>query len=311
LSRGTDHLRSRLAQAPPLLLDGATGTELQRRGVDTGLPLWSARALTAAPDVLARIHRDHVEAGAEVLTANTFRTHRRNLQHAGMGDRARELTSLAVEVAREAFLEVDSDGWVAGSVAPLEDCYSPELVPADAALEAEHAEMVRNLVDAGVDLLLVETMNTVREALAAGRAAVATGLPTAIGLVCGRNARLLSGEPLGRAVAALAALEPDLVVVNCTPTPDLAGCLDAARQVTDIPLGAYGNVGYADDETGWVNTDSVDPDAYSAYAATWLDAGVRLVGGCCGTGPAHVRELRKMIDARSAAGGRQRVEAPE
>lgn len=283
-----------------MLLDGATGTELQRRGVDTGLPLWSARALLEGQEVLRGIHGDYVAAGAEVLTADTFRTHRRNLAHAGLADRACELTLRAVEFARTAFSDAGVEGWVAGSVAPLEDCYSPDLVPPQDRLEAEHGEMVGNLAEAAVDLLLVETMNTVREAVAATRAGVATGLPTAVGFVCGRDGRLLSGEPVEEAVREVAALGPDLVAVNCTPTPDLVRCLQAARDATGLPLGAYGNVGYADDEVGWVNTDSVDPDAYVAHGRSWLDLGVRLIGGCCGTGPAHVRALGRLLASRPA-----------
>src|SRR5574342_1176370 len=92
----------RLTTARPLLLDGATGTELNRRGVNTDLPLWSARALLEAPDVLGQIHLDYVRAGAELITANTFRTHRRSLARAGLGDEAERLTRLAVSLARDA-----------------------------------------------------------------------------------------------------------------------------------------------------------------------------------------------------------------
>src|SRR4051812_31387044 len=92
----------RLGDPRPILLDGATGTELNRRGASTNLPLWSAGALLHAPAVLRQIHRDYLLAGAEIVTANTFRTHRRSLARAGMGDSAASLTRLAVELARAA-----------------------------------------------------------------------------------------------------------------------------------------------------------------------------------------------------------------
>src|SRR5512137_2763907 len=91
---------ARLAEGRVLLLDGATGTELQRRGVDTRLPLWSARALIEALDVLRMIHADYLQAGADIITTNTFRTHRRTLERAGYGARTRELTQLAVQLAK-------------------------------------------------------------------------------------------------------------------------------------------------------------------------------------------------------------------
>ncbi len=93
-------LRSRILSGRPLLLDGATGTELERRGVPSALPLWSAHALLESPQTVAEIHAEYVAAGAEVLTANTFRTQRRTLERAGMGERAEELTALAVSLAR-------------------------------------------------------------------------------------------------------------------------------------------------------------------------------------------------------------------
>jgi len=319
MSEASADLRRRLLDGPPLLLDGATGTELHRRGVDTALPLWSAAALIDAPEVLSEIHRDYVAAGAEIITANTFRTHHRSLAAGGVGERAAELTALAVEIARSAARPGEEKGreqpptgstvrpgspvpevFIAGSLAPLEDCYSPELVPDDASLAAEHALMAGWLASAGVDLLLVETMNSIREAVAAASAAVDTGLPTLAGLVCGRDGRLLSGESVAEAGRALAAVGVDGVVVNCAPAPDLHDPLGELMSAIDLPTGAYGNVGYADDDHGWVNTDSVDPEAYARYADGWLGLGARIVGSCCGTGPQHTRALRRLIDSRAA-----------
>src|SRR2546428_12540751 len=95
----------RLRFPRPTLLDGPPGPELNRRGVNTDLPLWSARALLAAPEVLRQIHIDYVRAGAELVTANTFRTHRRSLARGGLGERAAALTRQAVHLARAAVLE--------------------------------------------------------------------------------------------------------------------------------------------------------------------------------------------------------------
>ena len=106
-----------------LLLDGATGSELDRAGVDVAMPLWSANAILEAPEILKQVHIAYLEAGAEAIITNTFRTHERSLAKAGMGDRAEELTHKAVEIARHARDEVNTDALVFGSVAPLEDCY--------------------------------------------------------------------------------------------------------------------------------------------------------------------------------------------
>src|SRR5512145_1404926 len=106
----------RLSSGRVLLLDGATGTELQRRGVDTSLPLWSARALLVAPEVLRQIHTDYIAAGADIITTNTFRTHRRTLTRAGLGERTRELTQLAVAIARATARQADRKIFIAGSI---------------------------------------------------------------------------------------------------------------------------------------------------------------------------------------------------
>jgi homocysteine S-methyltransferase len=273
----------------PLLLDGATGTELNRRGVDTSLPLWSAAALLRAPDVLRQIHADYVAAGAELITANTFRTHARNLMQAGIAHRAAELTRQAVEIARDA---ADGRAWVVGSQAPLEDCYSPKLVPGDKELAVEHAQMSQHLADAGVDTILVETHNAIREAVAATLAASATGLPVLVSFVCGVDGRLLSGETIAAAVNAVRPFRPTALLVNCIPSDAAEAMLrELQGEVDDVPCGVYANVGRPDPEQGWVNTDAVDPQRYARYAEGWLSTGARLIGGCCGTTPEHIRRL--------------------
>ena len=273
------------------LLDGATGTELNRRGVDTGLPLWSANALTSDTglNVLRQVHRDYLAAGADILTANTFRTHRRAL--AGSGHDACELTRRAVATAQEAIAEFGRPARVAGSVAPLEDCYRPDLVPPADECRAEHAERIQHLVEAGVDLLLIETMTSIREAVVAAELATRTGRPTWVSFVCDREGRILSGESVAVAAERLMPLGVKALGVNCGPAPTLAQPLAELRAICgpDFPLLAYGNIGYADEKDGWINTDAVDPESYLRYAQTWP---AQIVGGCCGTTPGHIRQLR-------------------
>lgn len=285
----------RLRRGPPLLLDGPVGTELARRGVETTLPLWSAWGLVRAPEVVRAVHRDYLAAGAEIITTNTFRTHRRSLDRVGLGKETERLTRLAVQLARQAVEETRRPAWVAGSVAPLEDCFRPDLTPPDEGLRAEHEEMVAGLAEAGVDLLLVETMPTVREAVAATEAAVATGLPVVTGLVCDRGGELLSGESVEDAAAALAALAPAGLAINCTPTHVLHIALDRLLAATALPVGAYGNVGHAEGDEGWVSTDALGPQRYLEFARRWLASGVRLLGSCCGTTPAHTAALRGLL----------------
>jgi S-methylmethionine-dependent homocysteine/selenocysteine methylase len=294
-SRGLD-LAARLESGPTLLLDGATGTELERRGVPTGLPLWSAPALIEHPGIVEAIHADYVAAGAEALTANTFRTQRRTLERGGLAARAAELTERAVALARRAAEGAGSGArvFVLGSAPTLEDCYRPDLVPDDEALSREHAEHAAHLAAAGVDAVLVETMNTIREALAALGAARSAGVSALVSFVCWEGARLLSGEPLSEALDAVAAQDPLAVGVNCLPPSNVPACLtELAAQPR--PFAVYANLGKPDDEAGFTRSEDCTPAAFAERAVTWVAAGARMVGGCCGTRPDHIRAIARRL----------------
>ncbi|HEY2797390.1 MAG TPA: homocysteine S-methyltransferase family protein [Thermoanaerobaculia bacterium] len=309
----SDRFRERLRSGQPLLLDAAMGTELQRRDADTTLPLWSARALLTDPELVWTIHSDEAASGAEILTANTFRTHARTLAKAQVGERAAELSALAIRLAHQAASQRDAslrdtslrdtslrggEIFVAGSLSPLEDCYRPDLAPDTGSMEREHASQARFLADAGVDLILAETHNSIREARAAAEAAKATGLPFVVSLVTDGKGRLLSGEPIADAASTLAALSPDALGINCVPAASLSvdlAVLAASTSGSGIPLAAYGNLGLPAEGPGWAFTDALEPDAYAEAARGWIERGARIVGGCCGTTPAHTRALARLI----------------
>jgi S-methylmethionine-dependent homocysteine/selenocysteine methylase len=287
--------------APVLLLDGATGTELGRRGVDISLPLWSARAIIDAPRVLEAVHRDYLEAGADIVTACTFRTHRRSLAKAGLGGQARELTQRAVEIALRARDAVNPRAWVVGSVAPLEDCYRPELAPPFEQCACEHREMIVNLLDAGVDGILIETQNTLREAAAASAQAIELVKHPACWMIsfCTRSDGppniLLSGETPTDVLPSLAGAFS--VGVNCAAAPAIESQVKLLRMLVPpaTRVSAYANVGRASAAGEWIATDAVDPNVYAQHAARWIAAGASIVGGCCGTTPATIRALGKAL----------------
>lgn len=297
-----DRLRQRVH-----LLDGAMGTELDRRGVSTALPLWSARALIERPEVVRQIHRDNLLAGTDIITTNTFRTTRRTMRIAGVpDDRARTLTTLAVELAREARIAAGRpEALIAGSLAPLEDCYSPWLTPPAAIAAAEHREQAEWLAAAGVDLLMVETMPTIVEAEAALTAGLATGLPVTVGFVCEvepgaeEAVRLLSDEPLTGAVVRLEAHAPAAFLVNCSAPAVIARALAVLAAATDRPIGGYANLGKVDPVSGWSSDDAVSEEDYADAARDWLAAGARIIGGCCGTTIRHTAGLRRLLDQSS------------
>ncbi len=277
-----------------VLLDGATGTELNRRGINTGLPLWSANALTtdAGLNVLRQVHLEYLNAGADVITTNTFRTNRRAL--VGTRFSARDLTLRAVATAREAVGELGSSSLVAGSLSCLEDCYRPDLVPASNDCLIEHSERIHHMLEGGVNLLLIETMNSIGEAVIAAKIATSTGLPTWVSFVCDENGFILSGESLKHAADLLMPLGVKALGVNCMPAHTLAQPLAELRAICgeDFPLLAYGNIGQVDNEQGWINTDSTAPEGYLQHAQSWP---AQIIGACCGSTPEHIRKLKHGI----------------
>lgn len=286
------------------VLDGPLGTELLARGVPTPLPGWSAHANDTAPDVVTAIHRDYARAGATVHTANTFRTKRRVF--ADWRSRVRR----AVELARAG---LPAEHRLAGSIAPLEDCYRPDRSPArtdPAGTRAEHAELATELVAAGCDLLLCETFPEPREALLAVGAALATGRETWLALTPGPNADLLSARELARTARQAVDAGAAAVLVNCSPALATEGFVGALAEAvgSDVPFGAYANAGHADDAIGWITgpVDARRPERgaarYAELAARWVELGATLVGGCCGTGPAHVAALATRFTAQDASG---------
>ena len=257
---------------------------------------------------MRQIHLENLLAGADVITTDTFRTTARTLRHAGIDPvRAAELDALAVQLAIDARTEAGRpEALIAGSMAPLEDCYLPTFeTPPEVAL-AEHRAQAGNLAAAGVDLIMVETMPTVAEAEIALRAAVETARPATVGFVCampdrGQPVRLLSGETLHDAVARVSPLAPAAIFVNCAAPPVITAALRELRELTTLPIGAYANVGHGDDERGWSPHGAITGERYAAHAADWIALGARVVGGCCGTHPAHTAALRRLVDMLPAA----------
>ena len=281
-----------------IILDGALGTELSRRGIPTPLPLWSAQALLDSPDAVRSIHEEYAGAGADILTACTFRATPRALAKAGKAAEVDRLVGRAVALAREAAEKRrgSRDVMVAGALAPLEDCYRPDLAPEPAQAEREHAEQVIRLARAGVDLILIETMNTVAEARAAVRGAKPSGLPIMVSFICASGKTLLSGESLADAASALEPFDPDVVLVNCVPPAMATACLEELARATRAPTGCYPNVGQPDMAAGtWSFDPEWTPERFAGAAAKWVARGAQVIGGCCGTSPDHIRALRAAL----------------
>ncbi len=282
----------RLRRGDRLLMDGGTGSEIQRRGIaiargwDTAgdINSWSARALGEAPDIVREVHEDYLRAGADIIITNSFWANRTRMGMDGMADRSEEYTRLAGEIAVAARDAVNPDAYVAGGIAPpLNE--APQNGP-------ELAEQARALADAGVDVMLAEYVGSVGDCVVAVEAVGGVGLPVFLGV---KHVDRYLADP-DSLVEALGGRRVDCILAMCSAPEYVTDRLPALRAAFDGPIGAYANIGYryhttAEDDLFGEHT----PERYAGYGRGWLDAGAQIVGGCCATGPEHIEALRPVV----------------
>ncbi|MBT8061429.1 MAG: homocysteine S-methyltransferase family protein [Gammaproteobacteria bacterium] len=293
-----------------ILLDGSMGQELIRRGVSGHDLLWSAGALLESPETVREIHADYIEAGADIITTNTYAATRPVLGKAGLEGRFVELNHLACQLALEARDRCGLPVMIAGSLPPYQESYRPDLVGRFDEIEPLYREQAE-LQSPYVDLFLCETMSTASEARAAASGAASSGKPVWVSWTLqdqpqeDGSVRLRSGETLAEGLAALVGLDVAAVLVNCSPPEVIDLAMPALKGLTDLPFGAYGNAfmpipplweHHVDADLPPPRTD-LDPETYAMHARCWLEAGAAIVGGCCEVGPAHIRELKRLIEA--------------
>lgn len=284
-----------LAAEGPVLLDGGMGTLLQERGLEDGAPgeLWSLER----PEAVREAHRAYAEAGSRVLTTNTFGGTRPRLELHGLGDRVEEVNAAAARIAREV---ADEHGaLVAGDLGPTGELLEPLGTMSAAQAQECFAEQLRGLVAGGIDVVLVETMSDLGEVEAAVAAAheVAPGLPVVVTMSFDTNLRTMMGVAPAAAVAAAARLGVDAVGANCGRGPgemeQIAAELVAARS-EGLLVAAQSNAGLPQLVGDRFEYDA-SPDDLARHAAALRDLGVDLVGGCCGSTPAHLAAMSRAL----------------
>ncbi|UCC49741.1 MAG: homocysteine S-methyltransferase family protein [Gemmatimonadota bacterium] len=295
-----DVIRERLEAGELIILDGGIGTEILRRNLS-----WADHQVTGSPDAIRGLHEDYIRAGADVITTNSFQLARRSfLSHfrdeahmrqvgaAELGARAAEMLAASVELAKEARANVAAGRSVAiaGAVTTLEWCFRPDLAPPAHEMRSEYREIMDVMAEAGVDLILLETVNSVTEATVGLEAARQAGLRCWVGFVCDERGALFTGETMADAEKALAPLEPDAVLVNCVPPDDATTGLRELLAVRSGPCGVYPHIGRFDPPE-WFFTDEYPPPRLLEEARRWREMGARVIGGCCGTTPDHIRAL--------------------
>ena len=280
----------RLADGGVVVIDGGMGTELEARGARMDHEAWCGLVNLEVPGLVREIHEDYIRAGADVIIANTFPANRAAVDAAL---EARERAAGGREIA------------VAGSMSiwgPWEDAAGADL-PSEAVLLEVYREQAGILAAAGVDLIVLEMLD-VRWAPAL-TAAAETGLPVWAGIWAHEDGGRLITPRLGTA------LDDDLPALIGEHREDIAAVLVMHSAVATVPRaldligahwrgprGAYPHHGRFE-RPNWVFED-IAPATLADAAESWLDQGARLVGGCCGTGPAHIAAIRERVDGRAA-----------
>jgi S-methylmethionine-dependent homocysteine/selenocysteine methylase len=320
----SDTWRDKLAAGRVLLVDGGTGSELRRRGFALDARAWSAPAALTDFELLRSIQSDYIAAGADVITTNTFGATRFVLEAAGLGERTEEVVRRSAAAAREARDASGRDVAIAGSISCLPPGGDPRAYPEARSEMAAYREIAEQLAAEGVDLIALEMLEDTEHAARACEAARHTGLPVWLGVSCrlSDDGSLVAFDfpetPLARVLDALLRFAPDAVNVMHSPPGAVAPSLRAIRARSRSVIGAYpelenGIAGFipAPKESGHGSTRGTDrgkratlsPAELAALASYWIGAGARIVGGCCGATPSHVRALRAAIDSLEKSGG--------
>jgi S-methylmethionine-dependent homocysteine/selenocysteine methylase len=291
-----DALMQRLHAGAQILINGATGTEIERRGVPMVEHAWNGGGALTHPAIVREVHADYIACGAQIVISNTFSTSRQVLRDAGMEDQFAFLNRRGVELAVEARAELQAPQvLVAGGITHLA---FTRTYPPDAELRSNLAEQAAIMASAGADLIMLEMMTDIKRMQIAVNAAQASGLPVWAGVSCRPDAsgtmRLLEGPTLAEGLRALRELEIPLVSIMHTEVTDIDACLDVVAAEWAGITGVYAHSGRFVDPH-WVFNDTIAPEAYAAAALGWKQRGVQLIGGCCGIGIEHIRALKDVV----------------
>jgi enediyne biosynthesis protein CalE2 len=313
-------IQEKLKAGKVVILDGPMNTELVRRGIR-----WRKHGLLTDTVAVEQLHREYLNAGADVVRTNTFQLNRltylnvfRSPEHQAhigapeLRDLVPQLLKTAMRLIRQARIKAMRSDTVAiaGVLSPMQHCFRPDLAPTEKVARREHGFMARIFAEEKADLLIAESMNTIREAKGALAAGRAVGLPVWVSFVLGPERELLSKEPLAEAVKAMEKGGAEAVLVSNAPPEDISSAMPRAQAMAHIPCGGCAHIGKFSPPS-WkfdffpqvVETELWPPERYASEARKWVTGGATIVGGDCGTGPAHIAALRAAAFAGAASAG--------
>jgi homocysteine S-methyltransferase len=281
-----------------LLIDGGMGTELQRRGVPMDEVAWSGAAVCTHPDAVRGAHEDYIRAGARVITTNTFGSTRKMLEPAGYGDQVEAIHRDAVKLAMQARTNVGNESVaIAGSISTEPPRFDRDAFFSPGKELEAYREAAGLLADAGADLIALEMINEIEHASRAMQAALETNLPVWLGVGCKKRAdgSIVSFDQpdleFATMLDALIPMGPTVINVMHSEIRAVPEAIKLVRKRWSGPIGVYPESGHFT-QPHWNFEDIIPPEDLVAEALDWVAAGARLLGGCCGTNPEHIKALK-------------------
>jgi homocysteine S-methyltransferase len=296
-----DLIREKLRRGETIILDGGTGTDIQRRGAPMSGDTWCAEVNLTHPDIVAAVHADYIAAGADIITANTFATSALSFNAYGRDADLLRIDRAAVALARQAVqgrrVAVAGSVSTMRPVAPGSDRTLKEIGWPEAEARALFRAKVENLKACGVDLLMMEMMRDVDYSVYATEAAMASGLPVWVGISVERDANgHLTGfgredQRLDAVAKRLAALQPEVMGIMHTSPNTTDEAISVLKTYWNGPIAVYPECGYFK-SPDWQFVDVIAPEDLVEKSAAWQALGARALGGCCGIGPQHIHALK-------------------
>ena len=288
-----------------ILLDGSIGQEAVKRSGDRATPLWSTSVMLEKPGVIESIHRDYFAAGATIATTNTYAVLPDRLAMVGIEDQLDDLLEQALKEA-ETGRDSATGGRIAGSLGPIKASYRTDFQISFEDTAAAYNRLI-DVMEARVDLYIIETVASLHQAEATLRATALCTKPVSLSVTVDDEdgAKLRSGEPLCDIKALVDTHKPEAILINCSRPEVVAVGLDVVKTF-GLPFGAYAN-GFTRISEGFLeDAPTVDaleqrkdlgPSEYAEFAMDWIDQGATIVGGCCEVGPDHISELANRLKA--------------
>ncbi len=312
---GYEKLLQRLRNGEQVMIDGGTGTEVERRGVPQLKNAWNAGGVLSHPDIVREIHEDYIKHGAEVVISNTFATSRNLLEDAGVPELFNDYNRRGVELVCEARENTGKTHvLVAGGISHWSfSGNKPSLL----ALQEGAQQQANVMREAGADLIMLEMMIEIPRMLAVLDGAKSSGLPVWVGFSCApdRNGVMClqagetdangivqagDGETLLDAINALAGKEVPLLSIMHTDVTHIDACLDVVEKNWSGLVGIYAHSGqYVDGD--WIFEGTISPEDFVSASERWLQRNVQIIGGCCGIRPDHISALRPVVYGATSA----------